>query len=321
MSSRAEDAAGLEFVSRQIGRLIAREGLDFAAALDRVAADAPPTLQGPIASLRDVAGGQVATHKRSIAALAALLQAIRALGGHIETAVVAFVSNATVGHDATIDVVRALRASVAYALMLLLVLCIVGATIEVFALPTLSTLYDGYGTRLPTFTRVLLGHSLPLLLVVLLGVLLGSAVGWFAWQFGRAARQLLPLPRVLRRLPLVGRMARSLDGLVYVLYASTLLAGGVPAESARTKAGALLDPTSPRQLPPPLDAYLDLAQRLGLLPDEIQSQLKLQARDLAEAADRFGRKVDLVLRLAVYLAIAAFVIAMYLPIFTLGSQV
>src|SRR5437667_9650308 len=116
MSRHADDPEALEFVSRQIGRLIAREGLDFAAALDRVAADAPPTLQGSIASLRNVAAGQVPPPKRSIAALAGLLEAVRELGGRIETAVVAFVANATVGYDATTDVVRALRASVSYAI-------------------------------------------------------------------------------------------------------------------------------------------------------------------------------------------------------------
>jgi type II secretory pathway component PulF len=58
-----------------------------------------------------------------------------------------------------------------------------------------------------------------------------------------------------------------------------------------------------------------------VLPEEVQSQLRAQARDLAEATDRFGRTVDLALRLAIYLAIAVFVIAMYLPIFTLGSTV
>ncbi len=321
MSRRADDPAALEFISRQIGGLIARDGLDFAAALDRLAADAPPELQGSIAEFRGVAGGQVPSDKRSIAALTRLLQAVRELGGRIETSVVAFIANATVGYDATTDVVRALRASVSYALMLLLVLCVVGTTIENLVLPNLLTLYDGYGTRLPALTRVLLAHSSPLVLVVLIGLLLGIAVAWFAWRFGRAARQLLPLPRVLRTLPLVGKVARSLDALVYLLYTSTLLAGGVPPEAARTRADTLLDPVLPRQLPPQLGRYLDLAQRLGLLPDEVQSQLKLQARDLAEAADRFGRRVDFVLRLAVYLAIAGFVIAMYLPIFTLGSVV
>ena len=104
-------------------------------------------------------------------------------------------------------------------------------------------------------------------------------------------------------------------------YTSTLLAGGVLAETARARAASLLDPDQPRQPGPPLRGYLDLAERLGVLPEEVQSQLRAQARDLAEATDRFGRTVDLAMRLAIYLAIAVFVIAMYLPIFTIGSTV
>jgi type IV pilus assembly protein PilC len=321
MRRGADEQSDLEFVSRQVGGLIAREGLDFAAALDRVAADAPPALRSSIATLREVAAGQVPSGKCSIAAFAELLQAVRQLGGQIETAVVVFVANATVAYDATADVVRALRASVSYALTLLVVLCIIGTTLETFVLPSLATLYDGYGTQLPALTRILLARSSPLILVVLIGLVVAIAVAWFAWQFGRAARQLLPLPRVLRTLPLAGKVARRLDALLYLVYTSTLLAGGVPPESARTRADSLLDPVLPRELPRPLAGYLDVAQRLTLLPDEVQSQLKTQARDLAEAADRFGRTVDLALRLAVYLAIAGFVIAMYLPLFTLGSVV
>ena len=321
MPRRTDDAAALEFLARQIGRLIARGGLDFSAAVAKVAADAPPALQDSVASLQAVAAGQPPPRRRSTAALGSLLQVIRDSAGRIDEAVVAFVTNATVGHDAVNDVVRALRGSVAYALMLLLVLCVVGATVELFVLPNLATLYAGYGDQLPTFTRVLLAGSSPLVLVVLVGVLFGFAAAWCAWQFGRAARQSLSTPAVFRTLPLVKTVACDLDALTYLFYTSTLLAGGLPPEAARAKAHTLLDPAWSRPLPTPLEGYLEVAQRLGLLPEEVQSQIKLQARTLTASADRFGHTIDVVLRLAVYLAIAGFVIAMYLPIFTLGSVV
>ncbi len=322
MPKRANDPAGLEFVSRQIGRLIARDNLDFYSALSRIAADAPAELQGSIASLRDVVvGDRGVARKRSTAALAGLVQVIRETGGRVEAGVVGFVANATLGYDATVDVVRALRASVAYAVALLAVLCIVGGVVELFVIPSLVTLYGAFGTGLPPLTRFLLAHSWPLALVVLVGFSLGASISWFSWQLGRAARQLLPLSRGLHRLPLVGRVARSLDALIYLTYVSTLLAGGVLPETARARAATLLDPDQPRQPGSPLGGYLDLAQRLGVLPDEVHSQLRVQARDLSESTDRFGRTVDVALRLAIYLAISAFVIAMYLPIFTLGSTV
>jgi hypothetical protein len=315
---RADDSAALEFLSRQIGRLIARDGVDFATALNRISAEAPPEFQGSIASLQEVIGPGI-PHKRSTLALARLLQQVRELGGRVEAAVVGFVAIRTIGHDATTDVVRALRASAAYALMLLTVLGVVGTFVEIFVVPSLAALYPASG--LPTLTRVLLAHPTPLVLVELIGLSLGLGVAWFAWQLGRAARQLLPLPRRVRTLPLVGRVACSLDALIYLLYTSTLLAGGVQPETARARGSALLDPGQPRRLPLPLAGYLDLAQRLGVLPAEVQSQLTVQARDLAESADRFGRRIDLVLRLVVYLSIAVFVIAMYLPLFTLATVV
>jgi hypothetical protein len=321
MPRRADDAATLEFVARLIGRLIARDGLDFTAAVAKVAADAPPALQGSVASLQAVAAGQRLPRGRSTAALGSILQVVRDSAGKIDQAVVAFVINATVGHDSVTDVVRALRSSVAYALTLLAVLSVVGATIEVFVLPNLATLYGGYGDQLPALTRMLLTRSSPLLLVVLVGLLFGFAAVWCSWQLGRAARQSLPMPGVFRTLPLVRAVASDLDALIYLVYTSTLLAGGLPPEAARAKAQTLLDPVSHRPLPTPLAAYLEVAQRLGLLPDEVQSQIKLQAKTLAASADRFGHTIDIVLRLAVYLAIAGFVIAMYLPIFTLGSVV
>src|SRR5437773_11890014 len=103
MLRRADDPAALEFISRQIGGLIARDGLDFAAALDRLAADAPPELQGSIAEFRAVAGRQVPSDNRSITALTRLLQAVRELGGRTDTSVLLFIANATVGYDPTSD--------------------------------------------------------------------------------------------------------------------------------------------------------------------------------------------------------------------------
>ena len=321
MSRAADSQANLDFISRQIGRLIEREGLDFQTALARIASSASPGQQDSIGSLQALAAGAPLPHDRSTATLGRLLQAVQELGGRIESAVVSFIKNATVGHDAVTDVVRALRASVAYAAMLLLMLCVIGAVMEVFVLPSLSALYGGFGEQLPALTRVLLARSSPLMLIALMGLLLSAAIAWFTWRFGRATRQLTPLPRVLRSLPVVGKVTRSFDALLQLHYTATLLAGGVLPQLARERAESLLDPLRGRPLPSSLSGYLDTAQRLELLPDEVQSQLTLQARELAESADRFGRNLDLVLRLAVYLAIAAFVIAMYLPIFSLGSVV
>ena len=45
MLRRTDDTPAHEFVARQTGRLIARDGLDFAAAVAKVASEAPPPLQ------------------------------------------------------------------------------------------------------------------------------------------------------------------------------------------------------------------------------------------------------------------------------------
>ena len=99
MPKRANDPASLEFVSRQIGRLIARDNMDFDSALGRIAAEAAEELQPSIASLRDVvARDRGIAAKRSTAAMAGLLQVIRGAGGRVEAGVVGFLANATVGY-------------------------------------------------------------------------------------------------------------------------------------------------------------------------------------------------------------------------------
>ena len=224
----------------------------------------------------------------------------------------------------------------AYLSAVIAVLIVVVLMYGVFVLPEFKSLYGGLGVDLPVFTSALFGHGFPavVLMLILVTTLLVFLYG-FVFQLRRRLRHYSAMPAAYQRMPLVGAVALSYHRYLWLSYAGLLRAGSMPAAQALAVAGArlpLLDVgewnaaaggSSTRGGGPAsgLIADLSIAARLGKLDEEAGFQEDASMDAFLTALARCRRRSRIILSMLIYLLVAAFVSAMYLPIFSLGSAI
>lgn len=320
--SRSDNTEAIDFVARQVAGLMDGHGQTLSAALEQVAGAIPEGTRAAVAMLQAATlptGENSTLTTGRLGTLFRLLGSLRFAGARPERAIIEFVRTGDTIGGALDDVVRALRGSLIYSTNLLLILLAVSLMMGIYVIPDMSGMFRAFDSQLPPLTRVLLGGPLAIFVVVLVGGSLCLGLGWLARCLAAAARTLTPLPRRLRRIPLIRIVAIKLDDVLAVQYIHVLLAGGLEGATARAIAAGLIGGNSPGPSEP-LGGYLSAADRLGLLDEELQAQLGRQAEALAVAADKVGRRLAVGLRIVIYTIIALYVIAMYLPIFQLGTN-
>jgi len=222
----------------------------------------------------------------------------------------------------------------AYLGTVLVVLVIVVGLYGLLVLPQFRSLYRGFGSELPTLTRVVFGGGAPLFALVLLVAsgLLGFLV-WFVYRLRRQLECFAPISVRYQRIPLVGPVAVAYHQYLWLAYAGLLRAAGVQgAEALRlastrvpknhgelwtAPAGPAVQTSMPESTAVASD--LALAARLGKLDEEMQYQQEAAVDTFLDALARCRRRSRIVLTICVYYLVATFVSAMYLPIFSLGS--
>jgi type II secretory pathway component PulF len=321
MLRRADQFGQLDYVTRQVARLIARDGCSAEAALALVESTEPEGRQTTFEQFRNVlSGADAPAAGGALRTLWQLLVTVRgAEAGRVDQCILIFVRHAQLAHTALRDVVQGLRASTSYSAALLAVLLVVASIMEIFVMPSFTSFYKSMGASQPPVTRAFVASPWLLLAMVLGGATLCIFSAWFASALARSAEDIAPLPRAVRVTPLLRDVSRRLENLLYLQYLAALLNGAVPADAARAAAARTVDPQGGYRPPQPLAGCLDGAARLELLGAEVDSQLIEQTEQLSVAADTAGRRVTLLVRLIIYSFIAAFVLAMYQPIFRLGS--
>jgi type II secretory pathway component PulF len=213
-----------------------------------------------------------------------------------------------------------LQSSLAYSYALLAVLVLVMGIAQVFMIPALGELYASAGGILPPLTRVLFSQGWVLPLVVSMLALGLWGVFRTARALTRSARELSVLPSGVRRWPWMRNIHLAVDDLLGVLYLHTLQSGGLSYEEARTRLQTMSEKDRPR-ISVGLEEELQTADRLGLSAEELATQLDVRAQHVALAADALGRHLSIALRVFLFLSISLYVIALYQPIFQLGSTV
>jgi hypothetical protein len=219
-------------------------------------------------------------------------------------------------------------------------LVLILSTLSIFVLPQFKAVFEGFSMPLPAFTRMafaILGPASPFLWLIVLALLIG-----FAWRMlaGLLGNALLPIDWLLLRLPLAGTSVRQSNG---DRLAGWLGFAAADAPSQRTAVEAaqawFADDVLGRECAQVLraadagkDVPTSLARAGGFdrefhaavaLPDRADSLAALRARwrsarSLPEQRSGFALAVVQVL---LGVVVAAIVIALYLPIFKLGSIV
>jgi len=227
----------------------------------------------------------------------------------------------------------------------LVVLCIVMVTVILtYVIPQFAELYKGLGSELPRPTRILIYVSTTLKanLIFIIPVLLGSALALKLWIGTTAGR--LWLDKLKLRAPIVGHLWTMFSMAQLSRTIATLLTGGTPllttlqvvrdasdntviSDAIRK---AVIDVQDGKPLSDSLEKtghFPDLAlemirvgEQTGSLPDMLIHVADYYDEDVNNRSAALLSVVEPVILIFVAIFVALILISLYLPIFSLGSQ-
>jgi type IV pilus assembly protein PilC len=227
----------------------------------------------------------------------------------------------------------------------LVVLCIVMVTVILtYVIPQFAELYKGLGTELPRPTRILIYISTTLKanLIFIIPVVLGCALAFKLWIGTTAGR--LWLDRLKLRAPIVGNLWTMFSMAQLSRTIATLLTGGTPllttlqvvrdasdntviSEAIRN---AVIDVQDGKPLSDSLEKtghFPDLAlemirvgEQTGSLPEMLIHVADYYDEDVNNRSAALLSVVEPVILIFVAIFVALILISLYLPIFSLGSQ-
>lgn len=239
-----------------------------------------------------------------------------------------------------------IRSALMYPLTVLVVALVVVAVIMVFVVPTFKQVFEGFGAELPAPTRTVIALSdfFVKYWYLIFGVV-GGAVYSFLQSWKRNLKVQEFMDRLMRKLPVVGPLVERSCIARWTRTLSTLFEAGVPLVEALNSvggaAGNIVYLHATRQIQHEVSTGTELTTAMGntrLFPPMVLQMCAIGEESgsldhmLGKCADFFEAEVDdLVAGLSSLMepliivvlgtVIGGIVVAMYLPIFSMGQVV
>jgi type IV pilus assembly protein PilC len=241
---------------------------------------------------------------------------------------------------------KKIKKAMFYPAAVLVVAVIVTVVLLIFVIPQFESLYKGFGADLPAFTQMVINlsrfvqHDGIYIAVVLF------AVGWFFFYFKKRSKALREiLDRLLLKLPVVGPILNKAAIARYARTLSTMFAAGVPlVEALDSVAGAtgnivyekavlkMRDEVSTGQrlqrameatglFPNMVNQMIAVGEESGSLDEMSGKVATFYEAEVDNAVDAMSSLLEPLIMVILGVLVGGLVIAMYLPIFKLGSVV
>lgn len=327
------NSAWAGILARHLADAAAESG-DLAAAEARVAAALPAAMRDEVALVARLVregGGALDPAQLRRSMLRGLIELLDAAPteGFARTRALHLFEGARAELAPTLDASEARLGAVAgYLAVLATAFLLLLTVVWLYVLPQFMSLYAEFGAALPALTRLVLSDAGGVVVVVLAAAVASVAIGMLAFRF-HARRQFRALcafdPR-LYWVPLVRDVAFAYDSALYLAYARVLVASGCPPTEAHRVAGRLTgvelatDPaTAAPGRPSEIAASFAIAAALGRDAEELDYQFASSARGLVGTLDQALTRVNATAKTVLFVTIGLVVIAVYLPIFKIGS--
>ncbi len=245
-----------------------------------------------------------------------------------------------------LEIKRKIKGALFYPVAVIVVALVITAVIMIFVIPTFKDLFKSFGADLPAPTQIVMNMSDFFVEYwwAIFGTI-GGAVYGFLFAYKRSQAMQRGLDRLILRLPIFGEVIRKASIARWCRTLSTMFAAGVPlVESLDSVAGAAgnyvyYEATKRIQNEVSSGTSLTVAmQNAGVFPSMVLQMTAIGEESgsldamLSKVADFFESEVDEAVEalsslmeplIMVVLGglIGGLVIAMYLPIFKLGSAV
>ncbi len=320
----------LAFVSRQLSQLLERSPLP--AALQTLSDASPNHYSRDIEYLRRLLEGSAERRpgKDPYHAIQKLLPAVGNSRDTLFREFVAYVRQSRIVFETYSAGVVSL---VGYLAAIASVAFVVAMIFAIYVIPTFEEMFAEHRANLPEFTQLVFalgGAGVPVFASLL--ALTVIAVVLFVRLFHQRIQQMKPLPRWPRWAPMLGRIAETYNFGLFLNYARILGSCGVEPDRAVAEAAALTNQpdtlsldglrnkaSSREQLPALTE--LSVATRLGHFDAEVSHQCEQHVGELTLALVETRDRVSAVLKVALYVFVGGLVVAMYLPIFRMGSVI
>ena len=233
-----------------------------------------------------------------------------------------------------------------YPAAVMAVAVIVTVVLLIFVIPEFESLYKGFGADLPAFTQFVIGISR---FVQHDGIFLAMVLGGAVWAFiyfkkrSKAMREFLD--RLILRVPVIGPIMRKAAIARYARTLSTMFSAGVPlVEALNSVAGAtgnivyekavlaMRDEVSTGQrlqramentnlFPNMVNQMIAVGEESGSLDEMSGKVATFYEAEVDNAVDAMSSLLEPMIMVILGVLVGGLVIAMYLPIFKLGSVV
>ena len=241
---------------------------------------------------------------------------------------------------------KKIKKALTYPAAVLVVAFIVTTILLIFVIPAFEDLFQGFGADLPTFTRMVIDLSKFVREQgAYLATMIGAAVGAFIYfkKRSRAMRHLLD--RMILKTPIIGPIMQKAAIARYARTLSTMFAAGVPlVEALQSVSGAtgnivyqlavlqMRDEVATGQrlqvamentdlFPNMVNQMIAVGEESGSLDDMSAKVADFYEEDVDNAVDNLSSLLEPMIMAILGVLVGGLVVAMYLPIFKMGSVV
>jgi type IV pilus assembly protein PilC len=239
-----------------------------------------------------------------------------------------------------------IKSALFYPIAVLGVAFLVTVVIMIFVIPAFKEIFSGFGAALPTPTLIVIAMSdFMVKWFWLIGLALGAGFYFFFQAWKRSPSFAAAMDRLLLRIPVFGDLIRKATIARWARTLSTMFAAGVPLVEALDSVGGASGNdvylVATRQIQSEISSGTQLAaamQNTGVFPNMAVQMTAIGEESgaleemLSKVADFFDREVDdmveslssllePMIMVILGVLVGGLVVAMYLPIFKLGSVV
>ena len=233
-----------------------------------------------------------------------------------------------------------------YPAAVLVVAVIVSLILLIFVIPQFESLFKGFGADLPAFTQMVVNLSKFVQANGLYMAIVAGGAGYFFFYFKKRSRKMREfLDRVSLKLPIIGPILKKAAIARYARTLSTMFAAGVPlVEALESVAGAcgniiyedgvmkMRDEVATGQrlqramentslFPNMVVQMIAVGEESGSLDAMSGKVATFYEEDVDAAVDSMSSLLEPLIMAVLGVLVGGMVIAMYLPIFKLGSVV
>jgi type IV pilus assembly protein PilC len=241
---------------------------------------------------------------------------------------------------------KKIKKAMFYPAAVLVVAVIVTVVLLIFVIPQFESLYKGFGADLPAFTQMVINLSRFVQRDGIYIAVVLAAIGWAFFYFKKRSKALREiLDRVILKLPVVGPILNKAAIARYARTLSTMFAAGVPlVEALDSVAGAtgnivyenavlkMRDEVSTGQrlqrameatglFPNMVNQMIAVGEESGSLDEMSGKVATFYEAEVDNAVDAMSSLLEPLIMVILGVLVGGLVIAMYLPIFKLGSVV